>query len=317
MLVPMTYQVKVSARRVESDSVVSLTMTRPEGRLPRWDPGAHIDLMFDNGLVRQYSLSSDPADRHLWRIGVLRELQGRGGSEYIHGNVVPGHIVRVSTPRNNFQLHPAERYIFIAGGIGITPILPMVARAESAGAHWSLLYGGRTRASMAFLDELEQYGDKVSIVPQDELGLLDLAASLSSPSEGTQVYVCGPAPLLNAVESHMTAWPPTSLHIERFTPTGAADDSANYEFLVEFANSSVTASIPPEKSILEVAEELDLSIASSCGIGTCGTCSVGMISGRADHRDSILSGAEREANSTILVCVSRARPDCTKLVLDL
>jgi ferredoxin-NADP reductase len=260
MLVPLTYDLAIRDRRDESTSVISLTMERIDGRpLPRWEPGAHIDLMLDRGLVRQYSLSSDPADRERWRIGVLREPRSRGGSEYVHNNLRSGSTVRVSTPRNNFPLRAAHSYLFIAGGIGITPVLPMISRAHAAGADWSLLYGGRSRTSMAFLDELAAYGDQVTVVPEDESGLLDLAGTLGEPRPGTHVYACGPEPLLQAIEANMSHWPEGSLHLERFAPkAAAAGNTEDHEFIVEFVNSDVTASVPVGKSILAVAEELDL-----------------------------------------------------------
>ncbi|MGV9863475.1 PDR/VanB family oxidoreductase [Rhodococcus koreensis] len=273
--------------------------------------------MLDCGLVRQYSLSSDPADRTRWRIGVLREPRSRGGSEYVHTKIEVGSTVRVSTPRNNFPLRPADSYLFIAGGIGITPVLPMISRAHAVGADWSLLYGGRSRTSMAFLDELAVYGDRVTAVPEDESGLLDLAGTLGKPRPGTQVYACGPEPLLHAVEANMSHWPMDSLHLERFAPKTASANSEDHEFIVEFVNSDTTASVPVGRSILAVAEDLDLPVFSSCEEGTCSTCSTVLLGGEADHRDSVLSEAEQARNDTILICVSRAKKGCTKLRLEL
>lgn len=173
----------VAARRDEAAGVVSLTLRHPAGEpLPAWEPGSHIDLVLGEGLVRQYSLCGDLADTGAWTVGVLREPDGRGGSAYVHDKLAEGAAVTVRGPRNHFALRPAARYLFVAGGIGITPILPMLAAAEAAGADWTLLYGGRTRGSMAFLDRLAAYGDKVRVAPQDESGLLDLDAYLGSPA---------------------------------------------------------------------------------------------------------------------------------------
>ena len=185
-------KVVVSSREAVADGVVALTLTSADGDpLPAWTPGAHIDLHLTDDLTRQYSLCGDPADRGTWRIGVLREVAGRGGSAYVHDELAPGTTLAVSAPRNNFELHRASRYLFIAGGIGITPILPMIAAAEREGADWTLLYGGRTRASMAFTEELTRYADRILLRPQDEHGLLDLAEYLGRVQHDALIYACG------------------------------------------------------------------------------------------------------------------------------
>ena len=202
----------------ESAGVLSRRARRPRRRAScrAWEPGAHLDLQLPGGLSRQYSLSGDPADRTRYRLGILREQAGRGGSAYVHDTLRPGQLVEYAGPRNHFRLEPAATYVFVAGGIGITPILPMLAEATAAGADWTLLYGGRTAASMAFTAELAAYGDRVMLWPQDTHGLLDLDGLLGSPAPGTLVYACGPEPLLDAVEQRMAAWPAGSLHLERF-----------------------------------------------------------------------------------------------------
>jgi ferredoxin-NADP reductase len=215
--------VHVTAKHQAADGVVTLKLTEIGGHpLPAWTPGSHVDLILDhltNGTpARQYSLCGDPAEHPTWRLGILRDPAGRGGSLYVHDQLKVGDTVRVRGPRNNFPLAESPRYLFIAGGIGITPILPMIAAAEATGADWRLVYGGRHRTSMAFLDELAQYGEKVTVRPQDETGLLDLDALLSTPQPDTLVYCCGPEPLLNAVEHACATWPRGSLQMERFTP---------------------------------------------------------------------------------------------------
>ncbi|MFD6751143.1 ferredoxin reductase, partial [Streptomyces anthocyanicus] len=160
-----TYEAELVVARRESvaDGVVALTLRDPRGaELPPWQPGAHVDVVLEPGLERQYSLCGDPAERREWRIAVLREPDGRGGSAHVHGRLTQGSVVRVRGPRNHFVLAPAPRYRFVAGGIGITPILPMLAAADAAGAEWTLLYGGRSRGSMAFTQELERYGQRVT-----------------------------------------------------------------------------------------------------------------------------------------------------------
>ncbi|GCB44144.1 flavodoxin reductases (ferredoxin-NADPH reductases) family 1 [Streptomyces sp. NL15-2K] len=177
-----------------AEGVVLLTLSDAEGRpLPEWQPGAHVDLILRADLVRQYSLCGDPGDRSRLQVAVLREPKSRGGSSYVHDELSEGESVRIRGPRNNFPLVKAKRYLFIAGGIGITPILPMVAAVDARGADWRLVYGGRTRASMAFGETLQRaYGDRVSLRPQDEYGLLDLPSLLGKPQRRTAVYSCGP-----------------------------------------------------------------------------------------------------------------------------
>ncbi len=306
---------EVTAREARAEGVVALTLSRPDGgRLPDWTPGAHIDLVLPNGLTRQYSLCGDRWDAHSYRIGVLREPAGRGGSAYVHDRLRPGDRVGVGGPRNNFPLVPSGRYLFVAGGIGITPLLPMIHQADLLGADWTLLYGGRRRASMAFTDELAAYGDRVHLVPEDEHGLLDLASWLGTPRPGTKVYCCGPAPLLAAVESACRDWPPFSLHVERFTAREQAP-ARDEPFEVELRRTGATVTVTPGISVLEAVRGAGVDVLSSCRQGTCGTCETGVLAGVPDHRDSILADHERAAGEVMFVCVSRSCTD--RLVLDL
>jgi ferredoxin-NADP reductase len=309
----------VAARAHAADGVVSLVLRRPDGGpLPSWTPGAHIDVLLnsdDGDLVRQYSLCGDPAERGAWQIAVLREPGGRGGSAYIHDHLREGATVRVRGPRNNFPLRPAARHLFIAGGVGITPILPMVEAAEAAGADWRLLYGGRTRTSMAFLDRLARHGDRVLIRPQDEYGLLDLAAHLGEPEQNTLVHACGPEPLLAAVQERCAGWPPGTLGVERFAPTRAPETGPTEAFELELARSGLTLTVPPDRSVLDVVEEAGVAVDFSCREGTCGTCETDVLDGTPDHRDSLLTDDERVTGDTMFICVSRSRGP--RLVLDL
>ena len=308
----------IHERRDEADGVVSLTLGRADGgELPAWAPGAHVDVTLADDLVRQYSLCSDPGDRQRWRLGVLREPESRGGSEHVFDKLHDGDIVEVGEPRNHFALEPAPRYVFVAGGIGITPILPMIAAAEAAGAEWTLLYGGRTRTSMAFREELAAHGDRVVLAPQDEVGLLDLRGQLMAPRPSTLVYACGPEPMLDALDTAMTAWPAGSLHVERFTPRTIEGDGADEAFEVAFAASGVTLVVPPDRSILDVAQDRGLPVDFSCGEGTCGTCETPLLAGRAEHRDSLLTDEEKADQNTLFICVSRAERGCPRLELDL
>jgi ferredoxin-NADP reductase len=314
-------EARVAAKREAADGVVALTLRGADDRpLPAWEAGAHVDLVLGGAPTRQYSLCGDPADHTAYRLGVLRDADGRGSSRFVHDRLAVGDAVRVRGPRNNFPVHPSPRYLFLAGGIGITPLLPMIRAAEAAGADWRLVYGGRRRASMAFLDELAQYGERVSVRPQDETGLLDLDSLLGTPEADTLVYCCGPEALLAAVEQRCAAgtpggWPRGSLHVERFAPRpqdGTAPDEA---FEVVLQRSDVTVTVPPDRSILSVVEEAGVGVLSSCAEGTCGTCETAVLAGTPDHRDSVLSDEEREANDCMMICVSRARTD--RLVLDL
>ncbi|WP_018599958.1 PDR/VanB family oxidoreductase [Mycobacterium sp. 155] len=311
---PTHIQLIIRERRDESEGVISLILQRPDGgELPSWEPGSHIDLVLDSDLIRQYSLSSDPSDHTQWRVGVLREPAGRGGSEFIFGKLHTGDHVQVSAPRNNFALESASKYLFIAGGIGITPILPMITQANAEGADWTLLYGGRTRRSMAFVDELARFGDRVTIAPQDEVGLLDIATAVAE-SPGAHVYACGPEPLLKAVEAQMVS-ALDNLHVERFAPKDVETSWEDEEFEVEFVDSGITVTVPVGRSILAVAEEAGVPVFSSCGEGTCGTCLTTIVSGRAEHRDSILSEGEQQEQTSMLICVSRAERGCPRLEL--
>jgi ferredoxin-NADP reductase len=300
----------------ESDGVLSIILEDPGGAaLPVWEPGAHIDVRWENGIERQYSLCGDRADVYRWRIGILREPNGGGGSAYAHDHLRPGDEVLVRGPRCHFKLEPASRYVFIAGGIGITPILPMIEEAEARGAEWELTYGGRQRATMAFVPELERHGVKVRIHPQDEQGFLPLAEILGSPTSDTLVYCCGPEPLLTAVEDACNAWPDGIFHCERFAPKPGQDDGPTSGFEVVLARSGLRFSIPPDKGILQVLKEAGLDVAYSCEEGTCGTCEAVITQGSPDHRDSVLSEEERRGGRTMMICVSRALSDT--LVLDL
>jgi ferredoxin-NADP reductase len=302
----------VEGREFAADGVLALTLRHPLGEeLPAWEPGAHVDVALGPDLERQYSLCGDPADRTVWRIAVLREPAGRGGSAHVHERMRQGDKVRVRGPRNHFALRPAPRYRFVAGGIGITPVLPMLAAAEAAGAEWTLLYGGRTRRSMAFTEELDRYGDRVTIAPQDETGLLDLASVLDDLPEGTLVYCCGPGPLLDAVEARC---PAGVLHVERFEAK-VQETGQNTEFEVELARSGRTLTVPADVSVLDAVRDAGVEVLFSCTEGTCGTCETDVLEGDPDHRDSVLTDEEREAGETMLICVSRCRGK--RLVLDL
>jgi ferredoxin-NADP reductase len=314
-----TTDLVVHRRHAAADGVVALDLLDPQGGdLPAWEPGAHIDLLLAEGLVRQYSLCGDPRDAKTWRVGVLLDPQSRGGSRQVHEHLVEGSTVRVRGPRNHFELVDSPRYLFIAGGIGITPIVSMIDSAQDTGSDWRLIYLGRRRTTMAFAEALsDSYGDRVTLWPDDEKGVFDLEGALKEPADQTLVYCCGPEQLLSAAEQHCAHWPEGSLHIERFAAKAPAEPSAEAldTFQVVCQRSGVTVEVCGETSILEALEDADIPILSSCLEGICGTCEAKVLEGTPDHRDSMLTDAERASGDKILTCVSRSCSE--KLVLDL
>ncbi|RJL22059.1 PDR/VanB family oxidoreductase [Bailinhaonella thermotolerans] len=298
----------VAGKREIAEGVAHLTLRDPGGApLPPWTPGAHVDLVLTPALTRPYSLCGDPADRTSYELAVRHEPAGRGGSRHVHEELAAGDELEVRGPRNEFELVPAGRYLFVAGGIGITPILPMIAEAESRGVPWRLVYGGRTRASMPFLDRLT--GDRVELYPQDETGFPDLDAL--SPGDAL-VYCCGPSGLVDEV---VRRCPPGSVRVERFTPREDAGAGPRAAFEVELARSGRALTVPADRSILSVLEEAGVPVLSSCQEGTCGTCETDVLGGVPDHRDSLLTPEERAAGDTMMICVSRSLTP--RLVLDL
>jgi ferredoxin-NADP reductase len=298
-------------RRVEvADGVVELVL-RPQTAV-EWQPGAHVDLLLPDGLVRQYSLCGDPDDLTL-KLAVLREPDGRGGSVWVHDRLRLGDEVRLRGPRNNFTLLDVKRYIFVAGGIGITPLLPMVRKVNWAGAQWRLVYGGRSRAAMAYRDEVVALGGELR--PQDEHGLLDLEEIIGAPDPEAVIYCCGPGPLLDAVQERCaTGWPPGSLQVERFAPKKIAA-GADFAFEVECALSGQVVPVPAGRSILHAVEAAGITVLSSCQEGTCGTCETAVLDGEPEHRDSVLTPEEQATNDIMMICCSRSRS--SRLVLEL
>lgn len=307
----------VVARFPASDSVVVLDLASADGApLPAWTPGSHIDLEVGDGLIRQYSLCGDPGDTSTYRIGVLLEESSRGGSAYVHDKMWPGSTVAGRGPRNRFTLEEAPSYVFVAGGVGITPILPMLGAATRSGASWHLHYGGRSVSTMAFAADLRaEHNSKVSLLPQDVHGLLDLGAILATVGPETLVYCCGPAPLLDAVEEACAVAAPGRLRVERFTAPPTDGAAASQVFEVEIASTGQIVEVGADLSTLEALEDAGVIVDWSCREGVCGTCQVAVLSGAVDHRDAVLDEEEREAGKLMQVCVSRASG--TRLVLDL
>lgn len=307
--------VEVSGTKQVVEDVLEITLRRADhAELPPWTPGAHIDVHLDNGLVRQYSLCGDPADRYTWTIASLRDPQSRGGSHRLH-QLEPGDALEVRGPRNHFPLAEDDAFVFIAGGIGITPLLPMIEWVQTRCLPWKLHYAGRSADSMAFAQDLiERFGDRVELYSSEHGKRMDLSQLACAIPEGAGVYCCGPERLLVAVEEQISSQLGGRLHIERFRPR-EFDTSDASDISVELAASGFTVEVPADRSILEVAREAGVEIESSCEEGTCGTCETEVLEGEPDHRDSVLSEFEREMGETMMICVSRA---CGRhLVLDL
>ncbi len=302
-------ELRVGQMRWEADGVLSVRLCDPSGEeLPSWQPGAHLALHLPGGLVREFSLCSDPQDRDGWTVAVLREPSSRGGSAYVHTELRVGDLITVDGPRNNFGLEDAERYLLIAGGIGITPILAMARELENRGADWRMLYAGRWVTTMAFLPELDRIGaGKVELHADDEAGgPPDLAATLADVDDRTLVYVCGPEPLLAAVEEQLAD--PGRLRLERFKAPEpiAPPEGGDQPFDIVCAGSGRRIHVPVDTTALAALEAAGVPMPSSCTEGICGTCETGVIAGTVDHRDFLLTEDEKSAQQTMFVCVSRA-----------
>jgi ferredoxin-NADP reductase len=308
-------QVRVAAIRWEAPGVLSLELTATGDRaLPPFEPGAHVDLRLPDGTMRQYSLCGDPSDRSHYRLAV-RSVAGGMSSSYIHRKLRPGEMVNISAPRNNFPLLDAARYIFVAGGIGITPLLPMMRWASAERRPWTLLYCNKRDGDAPFLREIQTLGGDVSLYSSEAGTRLDVGARFGVVESDTMVYCCGPERLMSEVEQASAAWPADGVRFEWFTPRSRPLDEASGGFEVVCNASGLTLTVPPEKTVLAVLNEAGIEVPCSCQQGICGTCEMRVLSGDIDHRDSILSSAERAANTTMMTCVSRAKGP--RLVLDI
>ncbi|WP_163506950.1 PDR/VanB family oxidoreductase [Fodinicola acaciae] len=310
---PADLRLRIAERRVEADEVVSLRLVRPDGGpLPAWQPGCHLDVTLPSSRRRQYSLCGDPADRRAYRIAVRRLSTGGGGSREIH-RLTAGETVTVRGPRNAFPFVAEGPLLLIAGGIGITPVLPMAREGARRGLDWRLVYTGRTRASMSFLGELERLGDRAFIRPDDEYGVPSVDDLLAGAAAGGSVYCCGPAPMLALVRAGFRATGARSLHFERFSPPPVVDGRP---LDVELRRSGGVLRVPADRSVLSVVRDARPNVAYSCQQGFCGTCRARVLPGSdpVDHRDRRLTDAQRAAGD-MLICVSRVHGD--RLVLDL
>ncbi|UBQ41336.1 PDR/VanB family oxidoreductase [Comamonas thiooxydans] len=317
-----TFEVRIAHKQEQAAGICSLELRALEGAsLAPFSAGSHIDVHLPGGLVRQYSLSNDPAELDRYVIAVLREPASRGGSAAVHEQLQAGQQITISHPRNHFELHaPARKHLLLAGGIGITPILAMARKLAHDGAEFALHYCGRSRERMAFAQTIEtaQWADKAQIHVDDANGKSSLGLSelLQQREQGQHLYVCGPKGFMDAVldTAREAGWPAEQLHYEFFAAEveHRADDES---FEVEVASSGQVVRVTPAQTVVQALESIGVCVQTSCEQGVCGTCLTRVISGQPDHRDMYLTEDEQAANDQFLPCCSRARSG--RLVLDL
>lgn len=316
-----TITLTVTGREVvaHDQDVIALTLAAADGgTLPQWFPGAHIDLHLASGRVRQYSLCGDPATSDSYRIAVRRIPDGGGGSVEVHDGLQVGSRVNTHGPRNAFALtvpgygSPTQRFRFIAGGIGITPILPMLGLAERLGVDWSMVYAGRSRDSLPFLHELDRFGDRIEIRTDDVHGLPSADELLGDCPDGTTVYACGPAPMLTGIRAALIGRDDVELHFERFAAPPVVDGA---EFSVTIASTGAEVTVGADETLLAALGRAGVNAPYSCQQGFCGTCRIRVTDGTVQHRDTLLTDPERAAGY-LLTCVSRAEAG-HRLTLDL
>lgn len=316
--------IRVDERRREAIDIYSFRLVRPDGAsLPSFSPGAHVDVEIAPGLVRQYSISNSPLEREFYRIAVLRERPSRGGSQSMIENVGENSKLRISEPRNNFELATsAERTVLIAGGIGITPLLSMASWLSTTDQEFVMHYAARTRDRMAFVDTINasSFADRVFFHLDDgeKDQRLNVSEAIEAAAPGKHLYVCGPEGLINAVRSaaRNASWLDEQIHREYFKlGDGREANPSNQQFVVKLAKSGRQFTIPVDRTIVDILLEEGIEIPVSCEQGVCGTCRTRVLSGIPDHRDVYFSGAEHELNDQFTPCCSRSKT--AVLVLDL
>lgn len=308
-----TKTLAVTAVRCEARDVAVIELRDPRGgELPPFSPGAHLEIRLSDSIVRHYSLCNHPAERERYCIGVGLARDSGGGSKLIHDTVKVGTTLTVSEPRNNFPLDlTADEFVFVAGGIGITPIMSMILQCEAAGKRWRLYYCARNRYRMAFYEDLQHISQGRCIFHFDDEAngaLFDASSVLGALPETTHVYCCGPGSLMSAVKDATSRHPQEKVHFEWFT-AAEAQKSDDKPFRVRIRSTGARYDVPPGRTILEVLEDNGLSIPCSCREGLCATCKTGVLSGVPDHRDHVMSDGERARGDQMLICVSRAVSD--------
>ena len=309
---PQMLPLRVTRNERIADGIHMLEFRDAGGRpLPEFSAGAHIAIQVPNGLLRKYSLCNDPAERDRYLVAVKRETNSRGGSANLIDHVKAGDELMVAPPVNDFGLPPrAQEFLFIAGGIGITPFMAMIRQLRTEGKRFRLFYCARSPETTAFLDELSapEFKDQVTIHYDggDPSRSLDLRPILQERKNREHLYCCGPRPLMEAVRHMTDHWSSTAVHFEAFSDA-ETHKPTDKPFKVKLARSGAVIEVPTTKTILEALREHGLDVPSSCETGTCGTCRTKLLAGEADHRDLVL--AEHERADTIMICVSRARSD--------
>ena len=311
-------RVKVSEKIKTAEGIVSIKLESIDGQLPTFQPGAHIDLHLQNGLIRQYSLVNGPGETNFYRIGVKLEEPSAGGSSYIHENLRVGDVLACSTPRNNFPLRrDSIKTIFIAGGIGLTPLLAMSQALDVMGLDYEFHYFVQNDKHIAFSSVLNKLKNKAFIHEglSPDSTVKKINDVLKSPKNSMNLYVCGPGPMLEATRQIAAElnWPNNSIHFEYFKNSNEIDDSSSFE--IELARSALSLNVPTGKSILEVLRENGVDLPSSCEQGACGTCKVGVIKGSIDHQDVYLNESEKSEGDVMMTCVSRSLSK--SLILDI
>jgi phthalate 4,5-dioxygenase reductase subunit len=310
---------RVARTEAVAEGIQLFELRHPEGNeLPAFTPGAHIGVEVPGGAMRKYSLCNDPRERDHYLIAVKREAQGRGGSIALVDQVGPGDAIRVAPPRNLFELMTtAPSYVFVAGGIGITPILSMIQALRMAHPDrpFHLYYLTRSRAGTAFLQELSAPDLAGRVTIHHDGGnaekVFDLWPVFEEPTKA-HIYCCGPRPLMDSVRDMTGHWPPSAVHFEDFGSDLARPRADDTPFRIQLGRSGEVLEVPVGSSILDTLRKHGRCMPSSCESGTCGTCRTPLLAGKPDHRDLVLTEAERIG--TIMVCVSRAKSDL--LVLD-
>ncbi len=312
-------RVQVTRKVPTAENIVSLRLEAVnDDQLPTFQPGAHIDVHLQNGLVRQYSLTNGPGESDHYAIGVKREPDSRGGSASIHDHVSEGDLLAISPPRNNFPLRrDSVHTIFIAGGIGVTPLLSMAQALKNQNLSFKFHYFVNSPRELAFKAIIDQFEESVEVHAglTPEATVAKLGTVLDGPGFARSVYICGPGPMLDAARKKATeiGWNEESIHFEYFKNTTEKDDSGS--FVIELARSAMTLRVPSGVSILQVLRENGINMTSSCEQGACGTCRCTVIEGEILHQDVYLSSLEKARGETIMTCVSRAKSE--RLILDI
>jgi vanillate O-demethylase ferredoxin subunit len=313
MAIASTERVSLEVSDIQAEARdVLLVELKPTGGGPvrPFEPGAHLELDLPNGLIRHYSLTNDWRERDHYVIGVGRAANGRGGSAFMHQMLRCGMQLAVSPPRNNFHLAPnAQSFLFIAGGIGVTPIIAMIRWCEAHSRPWRLVYAVRSGQRAAFYETLREFGSRVNFHFDDQAArVLDVRPWLSEARAGEHVYCCGPQALMKAVQINSSHLPVETVHFEYFNvPTArGAELAAAGEFSIELRRSGRTLQVPADRSILQVLEANGFNVPFSCREGLCRTCETTVCEGEVEHRDYVLSADERKEGKSLMICVSRA-----------